>query len=95
MSERVTNDLFLGDGVYSLWTRGAANPIENGELPAANQYGAHPFYMTSASDDTWFGVYTNLAHAQDWWIANDNETGAINLTTIATGGIADVTIVFG
>jgi alpha-glucosidase (family GH31 glycosyl hydrolase) len=51
--------------------------------------------MTNAPDGTWFGVYTNLANAQDWWIANDNETGMINLTMIATGGIADITIVFG
>lgn len=51
--------------------------------------------MTNAPDGTWFGVYTNLASAQDWWISNDNETGMINLTMIATGGIADITIVFG
>lgn len=95
MAERTSNDLFLGDGVYSLWTRDEPNPIEQGELPGANNYGVHPFYMTNAPDGTWFGVYTNLAHAQDWWIVNDNETGLINLTSIATGGIADITIVFG
>jgi lysosomal alpha-glucosidase len=95
LAERTSNDLFLGDGVYSLWTRDEPNPIENGELPGNNNYGVHPFYMTSASDNTWFGVYTNLAHAQDWWVSNDNETGQINLTTVASGGIADITIVFG
>jgi len=51
--------------------------------------------MTNAVDDNWFGVFTNLAHAQDWWISNDNLTGTINLTMIATGGIADISIVFG
>lgn len=71
LAERTSNELFLADGVYSLWTRDEPNPIENGELPASNNYGVHPFYMTQASDDTWYGVYTNLAHAQDWWVANN------------------------
>lgn len=95
MAERTSNDLFLGDGVYSLWTRDEPNPIERGELPASNNYGVHPFYMTQANDSSWFGVYTNLAHAQDWWIANDNVTGVTSLSTIATGGILDVSFVFG
>lgn len=60
--------MFLADGVYSLWTRDAANPDETGELPAANMYGVHPFYMAQAQDLSWIGVYTNLAAAQDWWI---------------------------
>lgn len=51
--------------------------------------------MAPATDGTWYGVYTNLAHAQDWWVTNDNTTGITNLTTIATGGIADISIVFG
>lgn len=51
--------------------------------------------MTQANDSSWFGVYTNLAHAQDWWIANDNVTGVTSLSTIATGGILDVSFVFG
>jgi hypothetical protein len=45
LAERATNEVFLDDGVYSLWTRDAPNPDETGELPAANMYGVHPFYM--------------------------------------------------
>jgi hypothetical protein len=48
LAERTSNELFLEDGVYSLWARDAANPVENGELPGANTYGVHPFYMTNA-----------------------------------------------
>ena len=44
---------------------------------------------------TWFGVYTNLAAAQDWLVKNDNFNGMVNLTTIATGGCIDITIMFG
>lgn len=95
LAERAGNDLFLPDGVYSLWTRDAANPVQTGELPASNMYGVHPFYMASARDDTWFGVYTNLAHAQDWWIKNNNLTGIVDLTSVASGGLADITFVFG
>ena len=95
LAERTSNDLFLPTGVYSLWSRDIPNPVEKGELPASNLYGVHPFYMAPATDGTWYGVYTNLAHAQDWWVTNDNTTGITNLTTIATGGIADISIVFG
>ena len=94
LAERTSNELFLGDGVYSLWSRDEPNPVEFGRLPASNNYGVHPFYMAQASDNTWFGVYTNLAHAQDWWIKNDPTTGITNITTVATGGIADISFVF-
>jgi hypothetical protein len=30
LSERVSNDLFLETGVYSLWSRDAADPVETG-----------------------------------------------------------------
>lgn len=95
LAERTSNELFIADGVYSLWSRDDANPVETGSLPASNAYGVHPFYLSAATDSTWFGVYTNLAAAQDWWVQNDNATGTVQLTTIATGGLADVVIMFG
>lgn len=45
LSERVSNDLFLETGVYSLWSRDTANPVETGQSPGNNMYGTHPFYM--------------------------------------------------
>lgn len=44
---------------------------------------------------TWFGVYTNLAAAQDWVVTNDKSKSATNLTTFAAGGAIDITIIFG
>ena len=61
--ERVSSDLFLRDGVYSLWSLDTANPVETAKPPGNNLYGTHPIYMGMAPDDTWFGVYTNLAAA--------------------------------
>jgi len=95
LAERTSNDLFLPDGVYSLWARDAANPPDTGELPATNIYGVHPFYMAPARDESWFGVYTNLAAAQDWWLVNDPDNGQVSLTAVATGGLADVTVILG
>jgi hypothetical protein len=43
--ERVSSDLFLPDGVFSLWTFDTANPIETAKPPGNNLYGTHPYYM--------------------------------------------------
>lgn len=99
LAERTSSDLFLPDGVYSLWSRDIPNPIEDGKAPGKNLYGTHPLYMGQASDKTWFGVFTNLAAAQDWWIKNDvggdTGPGSVKLTTIAAGGVADIYIMLG
>lgn len=95
--ERVSSDLFLPDGVFSLWSFDTANPVETGKPPGNNLYGTHPYYMGQASDDTWFGVYSNLAAAQDWWKKTD-ESGAnsdIGLVTYATGGVGDLYFMMG
>ena len=46
--------------------------------------------MGKATDKTWFGVFTNLAAAQDLWIKNDASTGMVDVTTFATGGVVDL-----
>jgi hypothetical protein len=61
LGDQVSSDLFLKDGIYSLWTRDEPSPVEDGKLPGKNLYGVHPYYMAKATDSTWFGVYTNLA----------------------------------
>jgi len=91
LTERVSNDLYLETGVYSLWSRDTADPVETGKAPGNNMYGTHPFYMGKATNG-WFGVFANNAAAQDWWITNDKETGDVNLKTIATGGTGDLYI---
>ena len=45
LSDRVSNSLFLETGVYSLWSRDAADPVETGQAPGNNMYGTHPFFM--------------------------------------------------
>lgn len=90
LAERTVSDLFLPDGIYTLWSRDSANPVEDGKLPGKNLYGVHPFYMAKATDDRWFGVYTNLAAAQDWKIKNDNSNGNVDVTVTAAGGLGDL-----
>lgn len=95
LAERIVYDLFLPDGIYSLWTRDTASPTEDGKLPGKNMYGVHPFYMGKATDKKWFGVFTNLAAASDWWLTNDASTGQVTLKTWAAGGLGDVYFLFG
>jgi hypothetical protein len=39
LGDRVTTDLFLPDGVWSLWNRGQPILLEDGKLPDKNIYG--------------------------------------------------------
>lgn len=48
LQEKVSNNLFLDDGVYSLWARDNGEAIEDGKAPGKNIYGTHPFYMGAA-----------------------------------------------
>ena len=91
LAERTGSDLFLNDnGIYALWSRDIPNPVEDARLPGKNLYGVHPFYMGRASDDTWFGVYTNVAAAQDWTVKNTASNGLVDLTMTAAGGLGDL-----
>lgn len=62
-----------------MWARDVPSPIENGKAPGNNLYGTHPFYAYQVNKDIWAGVFTKLAAAQDWWIANDKIAGTINV----------------
>lgn len=93
LGDQVSSDLFLADGIYSLWTRDEPSPVQDGKLPGKNLYGVHPYYMAKATDSSWFGVYTNLAQAQDWWLVND-DAGITDITLWANGGIGEMYFLF-
>lgn len=88
--EQTSTNLFLKDGVYSLWSRDIPNPVQTTKAPGANLYGTHPFIMARDTNNNWFGQFINLAAAQDWWVKNDAATGDVSLSIIATGGVADM-----
>ena len=46
-------------------------PFEDGKPGAHSTYGAHPFYMFKNGDNSWAGVFTKTAAAQDWFIRNN------------------------
>lgn len=94
MSDRTGSELKLENGVYSLWARDAADPVEDGKLPGKNYYGTHPFYQGRSHDDKWFGVFTNFAGAQDWWIYNYAIAGDVDVRMYGIGGVADFYVMF-
>ena len=49
--------------------------------------------MFRQNENTWGGVFTNLAAAQDWYIKNYKDQGQIDVTLIAAGGVADIYII--
>ena len=95
LSEQVASDLFLPDGVFSLWSRDQPDPVQTGKFPSSNMYGTHPVYFAKAQPQTWYGVFTNLAAAQDWFIQGNNSTGQVNIKTMAAGGLGDLFFFFG
>ena len=52
--------------------------------------------MGKDQDSNWFGVYTNLAAAQDWYVRNEDYNGGnVYIQTLAAGGLGDVYIMMG
>lgn len=94
LSDQTATDLFLGNGTYTLWNRGSPDPVETGKYPSENTYGSHPFVMGAANDvnKSWFGVYSNVANAQDWVIHNEEVSGDVVVNFIATGGRGDISV---
>lgn len=95
LSEQISDQLFLKDGVYSLWAMDQSDPIQDQKPPGKNMYNVQPFLMGSTNSYSWFGVYANVANAQDWWIKNDNKTGIVKVKFYATGGVGDLYIMQG
>ena len=73
-----------------MWNMDRGMPFENGKPPGTNTYGTHPFFMYQSSKDTWVGVFTKSAAAQDWYIKNDRYSNITNITFIAAGGLSDL-----
>jgi len=92
LPDQVSGDLILGDGTFSLWNREIDEPVERQDYPATNTYGSTPFIMGAASDSLWFGVYSNVAAAQDWKINNNEDTGEVRINFFATGGQGDISV---
>ena len=95
LGERANKDFFFKDGVYSMWTRDSTTPDETGKLPGNNMYGTHPFFMYKQASNSWIGVFQKIANAQDWYINNNIAAGAVDLTTITTGGVTDIFVMQG
>lgn len=63
LGDQVGNDLFLNDGVYSLWARDKGDPVQDGKMPGKNMYGVDPFVMGQSPDYHWYGIFMNNAAA--------------------------------
>jgi len=61
LGERIQNDLFYQDGVYTLWNVDRGTPTDDGKPPGKNVYGTHPFYIYQHAQGSWVGVFFNLA----------------------------------
>jgi len=61
--QQTTSDLFLSDGIYSLWARDPVDPQQTVRDPDQNAYSTHPFIFGKATQALWFGVFINNAAA--------------------------------
>jgi hypothetical protein len=63
LGERASFNFFYKDGVYSMWSKDIPTPIDFGDLPAANMYGTHPYFMYKNKPQTYIGALYKLAAA--------------------------------
>ena len=79
LGERAYKQFFYEDGVYTLYGKDQGTLDEDGEPPTKTMYGTHPFFMMRHGPQSYAGVFYKLAHAQDWYIKNNKDTGVISL----------------
>ena len=81
LGERV-GDFFSKDGIYTIWARDELSPVEDGNKPGKNIYGAHPiFFSKLKSGNDFFAVFENNAGAQDYIFRNNSKTVVKSLLT--------------
>lgn len=70
------NSLYLRDGVYSLWNRDVPDPLDQApDKGGSNLQGTHPFFLfRTNADERFYGLYSNVANAQDWFIQNERSS---------------------
>lgn len=51
--------------------------------------------MAQISDGTWYGVYSNVAAAQEWQITNDPDNHRVKIKVNAVGGSGDFYFLYG
>jgi alpha-glucosidase (family GH31 glycosyl hydrolase) len=90
LGERANKNFFYEDGVYTIYAKDQGTPDEDGKAPSKGMYGVHPFYIFKHNSNSWSGVFTKVAQAQDWWIKNNKDAGKINIKSMAIGGVGDV-----
>lgn len=92
--EQVSSNLYLKDGIYSLWSRDQPDPAQTGGLPSSNMYGTHPILMSQGKPNNavsaWNIVFNNLAAAQDWRITQVSGQAEYSVKSFATGGMGDL-----
>jgi alpha-glucosidase (family GH31 glycosyl hydrolase) len=97
--EQISDNLFLKDGIYSLWSRDQPDPMQTGTLPSSNMYGTHPLLMSQGkinnAKSAWNVVFYNLAAAQDWRIKQVPQQGEYSVKTYAAGGMGDIFLMSG
>jgi alpha-glucosidase (family GH31 glycosyl hydrolase) len=89
-----SGDLFVKDGVYGMWTKDEAIKYSF-NAAEQNMQSVHPFFMAQISDGSWYGVYSNVAAAQEWELVNESKNNRVKIKVNALGGAGDFYFMFG
>jgi len=90
LGEQFGTDIFVKDGIYTQWDADRADPVATGQLPGANAYGTHPFWMYK-SKGNFVGMFYNNVNAMDH-VLKSGADGAKSLVTTTTGGRIDLLV---
>lgn len=88
IGERVTNFPVM-PGVYTLFSKDAAGPYDNGTPPGSNMYSNHPFYLAVDAEGNSHGGFLLNSNAMDVFVTSQS----IKFRTI--GGVIDFFIFVG
>ncbi len=92
LGERVYPHFAIRKGTYTIFSRDAVSPVEDGLPPGDNMYGSHPFYLFRTPENRFGAVLFLSSNAMDISVfpLAQNKT---KVTYIATGGVIDLFVI--
>lgn len=89
-----SEEMFVANGVFNFWNRDNTTQYNKTTL-VQNMQQSSPYFISQASDGSWYGMYLHNLAAGEWIIKDDPVNKKVNIEAKSLGGIGDFYFIFG